>query len=635
MSRVHLLFLAGCTLSLAGCDLFNYDPTGYRDCREFGGTGWTWVVDDPENCGWCNARCPEGVPCADYECQLSSVMHCGEADRQCVAVEGEGVDCVYFGEADIDLGVPEGVELVNGYGCVPVALTGDAGVGGGDAGVPADAGMQGVPKRLDPRWVMIPGYTPECEDGFDRNGCVTGEVALTDLCGAPLVEPLAYDFSIMTEEMSRGQYRELMCDCAAPRFTRCRALCAERDAPDAAERDALPMTGLNWCEAYTACQALDARLPTVRERARLEAAVGAPAALLDDPLSCAAWAEATGGVPWLMECLEAAPGAPGFDAVKGDAGRLFIGEGVLSRPEPVRHLLGNVAEWAADPAAALVARASSAEPSFWGPPRDEAEARQPRLLSGRSLFSPAGERGDRLVAVDPSLRSEDIGLRCARTLRTPYGEPVPYDAELLAEDHARCDHEQSALRPVRRTIGEQVYRAINVCFDRTAPRAARAKFEYLGRDLLVDPSGRTAFARRASAGILESVGIARFAGDEQWWLGEPADAAGQMLRFMPESGIERWMPWQGESRPELSRCGADAVPSLIDGKIVRRHTFILPSAHRFTLGVDGAEFACTHLDCVDPTIGQAACASDCPGWLLPYAIEFERVEAYPSRDLCR
>ena len=90
MRRIFVPLLAASLLAMVACEFDWYDPTGYHDCRPFGGDGWTHVIQDPENCGGCEIRCPEGVPCANYECQLNTVMHCGAADRQCVAVGGEG-----------------------------------------------------------------------------------------------------------------------------------------------------------------------------------------------------------------------------------------------------------------------------------------------------------------------------------------------------------------------------------------------------------------------------------------------------------------------------------------------------------------------------------------------------------------
>jgi len=372
----------------------------------------------------------------------------------------------------------------------------------------------------------------------------------------------------------------------------------------------------------------------VRERARLEGVVGVPTELFDESSSCGAWAEATGEVPWLLECLEAAPDDLGLDSVKGEAGRVYVGEGILSQPEPVRHLLGNAAEWCADPASALVTTESSDDPQFWGPPRDEAEAAQPRLLCGRSVFSPAGERGDRLVAVDASLSADDIGVRCARTLRTPYDEPVPYDDRLLAEDHALCDFERVALRPVRRTVGEQVYRATRVCLDRLLPDDVRDRFESLGENFLLGVDGPSAFARLVNAGRLEAVGVARFAGDEQWWWSEPAARPGQKLAFASSDATPVWMTWHGESRPEQSRCAEGAGSSLTDGKLTRTHMFTLEYAQSFEFGARGPEIACAHLDCIDSTVGDDECAVECPGWFLPFAVEFERIEGYSSRALC-
>lgn len=622
------LCAAAAAMLLTACHVFppgQLDRSGWRDCRFFGGDAWTRVISDPENCGACNIRCPEGVPCSDYECRIDSVLHCGDGDRQCVAREGEVVACVQYFEGDAavrDEPLPEGVELVNGYACVSASGESDA-----------DADAEGRPKRLDPGWVLIPGHTADCRDDLDARTCVTAEVTYTDLCGATVTEPLAYDFAIMTAEVSRAQYRDAVCDCADPQFATCRALCDEQRAPDAAALEQRPMTGLNWCEAYTACQRLGGRLPTVAERARLEALVDGPPSLFADPLSCGAWAEATGRPPWLAECIDAPPDGGPYDAVKGEAGRLYIGADVWTDPEPVQHLLGNVDEWAADPAAAMAGRGSSPDPAFWGVPEDAEAAAAPRVLRGRGFFSPAGEPGDRLVAADPSLRAADVGLRCARTMASPFDEPVPYDATLQFESYATCDEEPIALRPLRRTVGEQGYRAIDVCLDHDLSGAAADLIERRARQLLLDPAGASGFALRTSVGVLEAVGVARFAGDEQWWWSEPAERAGQRLAC-DLTGAPVWLTWNGEGRAEASRCRALADASTVDGRVVRRHDFTLDRAESWVLDPGGLAFACAHLDCVDPSVGPAECPTDCPGWHLPLAIEFERVEPY-STELCR
>ncbi len=638
------LFLCAAAVAglLTACDAFppgQLDRSGWRDCRFFGGDAWTRVITDPENCGACNIRCPEGVPCSNYECRIDSVLHCGDGDRQCVAREGEVVACVQYFEGDTAVReepLPEGVELVNGYACVSAGDESDtdAPEADPDGADPDGADAEGRPKRLDPGWVLIPGHTAACRDDLDARTCVTAEVTYTDLCGATVTEPLAYDFAIMTAEVSRAQYRDAVCDCADPQFATCRALCDAQRAPDAAALEQRPMTGLNWCEAYTACQRLGGRLPTVAERARLEALVDGPPSLFADPLSCGAWAEATGRPPWLAECIDAPPDGGPYDAVKGEAGRLYIGADVWTDPEPVQHLLGNVDEWAADPAAAMAGRESSPDPVFWGVPEDAEAAAAPRVLRGRGFFSPAGEPGDRLVAVDPSLRAADVGLRCARTMASPFDEPVPYDAALPAEDYAQCDPENVALRPLRETVGDHVDRAVAVCLDREVDSDARARIEALAQRIVISDARGPALARRMRGGLLEAVGVGRFAGDEHWWWSEPAREPGQPLAVGGSGEIPLWWTWHGEDDPRLSRCLGDPDMSRLYGRLVRRHTFTLPRMMALELGPEGADIACRHLDCVEPTLSAAACRASCPGWSLPLAVEFERVEPYSKAELC-
>jgi hypothetical protein len=51
-------------------------------------------------------------------------------------------------------------------------------------------------------------------------------------------------------------------------------MCIDVCDNDGPELDALPMTGLNWCMAQAACEAVGGRLPTATEQARFEQFVG-------------------------------------------------------------------------------------------------------------------------------------------------------------------------------------------------------------------------------------------------------------------------------------------------------------------------------------------------------------------------
>lgn len=618
--------------ALSGCIYEPIDGTGYLDCRHNGGSGWTNVVDDPLNCGGCGVACYPGVPCVDYACQMDTVMHCGAGARRCLAAgdEAKGVDCVRF---DDPAEAPEGVELVGGYGCVQI----DPPV----IEVLDDPPVLPPSEVDDGRWLMIPGHTELCAEGLDVNGCVAGNVTYFDGCADPTTEMLAYDVAIMAGEMNRGTFRALMCDCDEPAFAQCRRLCEERDAPDAEALAAMPMTGVNWCEAYTACQRLGARLPTLRERALVESLVDEQGALFEHELSCTAWAESTDHVPWVAECLDEPVDELGLDRVKGEAGRVWFSGGALTTPEPVHHLPDNVSEWVADSIGGIiVARTDGGR--AWGLPVGGEEYLQPRLVHGRSLFSPAGQSAAKTIAVEASVNANDLGLRCARTVGSPFEDPVPYDASHSPYQYASCEREETGLRPVRRSVGEQVYRAVDVCVDTDDPMPAEFAelLQSRGRQLLVRPRWPSAFARRSIVGDLMEVGLARFAMDEQWWLVEPADEdeeGDQLLEFWL-SDIQVWLTWRGEEMPRTSRCAEAPVtdPSSAEtaGRIVRRHELVLDHEDARVLGRGGASAACAHLDCVDRTVSAETCEEDCSGWILPFAVEFERVEPMSALLYC-
>lgn len=210
---------------------------------------------------------------------------------------------------------------------------------------------------------------------------------------------------------------------------------------------------------------------------------------------------------------------------------------------------------------------------------------------------------------------------------------MPYDGTVDVKERARCEAERVALRPLRRTVGEQAYRALDVCVDRDLSPDIAARLEEPIREMFVARDEGWAFARRVSAGVLEAVGIARFAGDEQWWWTEPVEESGQQLELtVAETPL--WLGWLGENQPRSSRCIGRSSTSTRDGKLLRRHDFTLGEEQIWVLGLDGRAAACAHLDCVEETISDEACPAECSGWLLPLAIEFERVELY-SAGLCR
>ncbi len=627
MRHRALLLLAFGLLAGCGDEFYTQVPTdGHTDCTSIGESDWTRIRDNPRHCGGCGIACPAGVPCVDYECRMDSVLHCGAAGRQCFAA-GEtprAMACIDFRDDE----APPGIELVGGHGCVQIE--------------PPRVDVGGEPPanvaKLGGRWLTFAGHTPGCADGLDSTACRTAEVSWTP-CERSISARVPYDFAIMTDEMSRGQYRHWMCDCDEPKYGDCVELCAERDAPDASARAAQPMTGVNWCDAYTACKRMGARLPTAHEFALLEAEVNAPKTLFDDALSCGAWADETGRVPWLAECLDTPIDDLALDDVKGAAGRVFVAGAGLAAPEAVHHLIGNVSEWLADPLSALTTKPDE-RGVLWGLPVGGEAFTQPRLVRGRSLFSPAGQPGAQLIAVEPSVRTRDLGLRCARTVDAPFEVAVPYDGAKEPRDYADCEVEPIGLRPVRRSMGEQVFRATDVCVDteRELPVDFSEKLLARGRELFVRGRDFGPLARRAISGELAALGPARFAMDEQWWLVKPARQRHATLEFRVADEPIR-LTWRGEEMPRTSRCmamaGADPSTAEAYSRLVRRHEFVLDRGDIWMLRRFGVEDACAHLTCSDDDVLQASCVADCPGWILPFAIEFQPVEPGSDALVCR
>ncbi len=636
------LTLALITAALAlGCaspsELFDHaiiDATYYHDCSNHEGDEWTLVWDNPAHCGACGNDCPAGVPCVGTACQFDTVLHCGEADRRCVAAgdQPRAVSCVAFGEDETP---PDGVEVIKGHGCVALDPPPRVVVGGD-----GEPEIVELPKLDGVRWLTVPGHSAACDEGLDNNACATAVVEYTDACAEPITERFAYDFAIMTSEMSRGQFREVMCDCNAPASGKCVRLCDEAASPNAALLADQPMTGVNWCDAYTACQKMGARLPTVRERAVLEAQATTPRSLFESPLSCGAWAENTRWVPWVAECLNRATDELYFDRVKGEPGRVVVVGGALASSESLHHLPDNAAEWMADPVTGLTEGVSGAAGPAWGLPTTPAEFDTPRMVRGRSLYSPAGKPGAQLIAVETSVAAEDLGLRCAVTIDSPFDVPMPYNSTVDAEFHARCDQEPIGLRPVRRTVGEQVFRAAEICVDseRELPGDLHQKLIGRGYDLFVRNPYFGPLARRANAGDLMAIGPARFAMDEQWWLTKPARQAGQRLDLRAgDMPIE--LEWTGEAFPRTSACISmaedEAASEAAWDRIVRRQTFVLDREDIWLLDRFDVADACEHLDCVDRDVDIETCEADCRGWVLPWAIAFSPVEPSSVDRFCR
>lgn len=619
----HLL-IATVVLGVFGCETRPLDPDEWAACEEDGPAFNTRI--DPNHCGGCYVACEADVPCDDWLCQYNTPLHCGAPHRQCVAPAGKGVECVehYVGGG--------ATEAVNGFSCVVVDLPWS---------FPEE---EPEPDPVDPRppvtvappgWVGIPGTSDQCMDDVDGRLCQQATVEFIDLCGSDAVQPLPYDFEVMTTEVSRAQYRAEFCgECTDQRSALCRDVCGDLRAEDQAEREARPMTGLSWCEAYDTCRALGGRLPTVQERARLEALAFGSRALFRQETNCNAWTRETGSAPWLAECFDEPPEMLGFDRVDGESGVVLLGVDVLVEPQAVHHLLGNVEEWLADPAEVLTTGALLDGPRWWPTSATDDELSRPRVARGRSLFSPAGQSGSRLLVLEPSVRADDLGVRCARTTRSPYPQPTPYDFGEPAWNHAICEPERSGLRPVREMNGQQVFRATDICFE---GRTVEARDFWESR--LAQGLSSLALLTHV-AGEVVALGPARFAEDEQWWLFEPASAFGDAMTI-DDFGQPMEFTWTEVSSSVGDVCRRDMVATsqaATDGRLLRVVEFMLDAEDITWLNPAArsgpAAFACAHLDCFDPLDPTESCTDRCTRWRLPLAISFERVEPFDRAGMC-
>ena len=612
---------------IAGCETREYDPDEYAACEEDGPLYNTRI--DPENCGGCGIRCEAGVPCDEWRCQYNTPLHCGEPYRQCVAPSGKTVECVehFTGEG---ASAP-----VDDFSCVPVDVPG--GLPEPDAPVDPETPLSAI----SPQWVGIPGTSDQCMDSVDGRLCQQATVEFIDLCGSDIVQPLAYDFEIMTTEVSRAQYRKAMCgDCIDPSTELCRDVCGDLGADDQSAREALPMTRLDWCEAYDTCRALGGRLPTIQERARLEALAYGSRSLFRQETNCNAWTRETGSAPWIAECFDEPPEMLGLDRVDSEAGAVQLGVDVLLEPQWVHHLIGNAEEWLADPAEALTTSAVADSDRKWRTSTTAEDRVRPRVARGRSLFSPSGQSGSRLLVLEPSVRADDLGVRCARTVRSPFTEPTPYDAEPPSQVHATCEPQRAALRPVRRMNGQQVFRATDICFDGAATDSTtRRFFEGRLRAGLVGESFALARLTQVT-GELAGLGLARFAIDEQWWLSEPADEAGELIVVPNNDGVIEF-GWGGETTAVSDVCRGEMVDSrtaATDGRVLRAVELIADIEDVVRLNrasqADPAAFACGRLDCAEALGPNETCAEDCTSWRLPLAVLFERVEPFDRSEMC-
>ncbi len=632
----HLLVIAAC-LSVSGCDAF-YTPRfdiremqAWRLCPTPTGKVEAHLPTDANHCGGCGNACGDGVTCVEGECNYSTRIHCGGSGRTCVGFEGGvDVDCVFVGDADFD---PALGPVVRGYACAPVASLPMEPV---EAPItppivePVDLVVGDPP--LEPDWILVPGRSTNCRDRVDRS-CYFTEVEVRDVCGESCTAHIEHDFELMTTEMSRAMYRDLVlqCACEGSEPPLCVELCL-----DDAEAEARPITGLSWCHAYEACQAVGGRLPTLIERARVEAMVDVDRGLFTRPDVCGEWVAEVGTAPMVAECYDL-PETLELDRVDGLEGAVPIGTEVLPMARYFFHLFGNADEWLADPLdGATCAQITSSQP--WGIPDDVDVSVGPRLSRGRSLFSPAGETGDRTIALDPGAQAAELGVRCARTSVDTAPTPTPYSATVPARDYARCRTATAGDRSVRDAVGDRVYQARRTCVDwRVTPTGGvgAAIEDLLAQALAGDLTGLARHPVTYEGRPVE-VGQARFAVDEQWWIDEPASAPGESMTIgLPAPTLT--VVWDGEYNDFGPACSTymevDTPSSRTDGRQVIGQLLRIDEHALSQIVGPGRQaevrrFASQHLDCAEGTDGA------CDAWHLPIVVEFRRLEAVDRANLC-
>ena len=587
------------------------------------------IKSDARSCGDCPGRgavCAEGVACVDWFCDYTSVLHCGAKDRVCMG--GESAACIHVaGGAERALAGP----VVNGYACADVAV-GEGGeppvgeppvVGEPPGGEPAvgepPVGEMPVGGASVPQWMFVPGQSAACRGGDPRR-CHHAWVEFTDVCGEDCGRlPFDYDFRVMTTEMSRAHYRDAVCDCGRIRTEQCADVCN----PDRAGDDAWPMTGLNWCMAQAACEAVGGRLPTALEVARLEQVVeaqigSARSAELFHGGGCGLWRDVVGSEPRVAECVASGAMAPGVARVDDPAGAIVIGEGVVPRPMALHNLLGNVGEWQLGEAGAQRCGQLASEETVRIPRAMEGL----RTVQGRSAVSPMGESANRLVTVAASTATVDLGVRCVRA----EGGPVEVEADFWG----RCSSGVPlGLSPVRRASGERIYRAVGACVDSRAPWADGAD------NLTILEAAMTSETTPLVWRDVDvpQIGQVWFTPDAQWWIGKPALPDNAMtLEVTPLQVLA--VEWSAMTTVVTGPC-VDALQAA-HPVLMRQLDFLLS---RDQLGLALPDIAnpetaaCAHFVC-DATIESDACETTCPAWRLPMVVAFEHAEQFNYPGLC-
>lgn len=628
---MRVMLLAGLVF-VVGCDtLSDVFPDGIVQCDGKP----TDIKTNPKACGDCPGWgdvCANGVACVDYWCDYTSVMHCGAPGRACI---GDGEMACVLAEPGADAPLPLVGPVVNGYGCAIVASPGEvdpARVPPVDVGRPAGALGPGADDRAPtgaglepPSWLFVPSQSAGCRDG-DPARCHQAWVDFTDVCGETCRLPFDHNFSVMTTEMSRAQYREAVCDCTFIETEQCADVCTVR-GPDV---DAMPMVGLNWCMAQAACEAVGGRLPTALERARVEQLLIEAHNAADGHgdlfhgASCTDWRAVSGDVPNVGECVDSGADA-GLVRVDDPRGSLVVEPSMWPTPIRVHHLLGNAGEWTLDePGAArcddLLTEATLRVPRDW---------QGMRTVQGRSVMSPMGEVENRLAVVAPSARAVDLGLRC---VHSAYAAPEIEAA--LATGNEYCEHNPHVgQEPVRQASGERIYRTVEACIgSRTGGGEVIAAMEEAFADDLTPLVWRDVDRPQ--------IGQAWLSPDVQWWIATPARLDEQMSVEVYRGGPV-WLTWSGQrTETEASRCRVEEMRSAYadqDGVIVRQLDFQLGRdqlADAFPRTANAARFACRQFACVE-SVEESACETSCPAWRLPVVVSMEQLEVFDHAGLCR
>lgn len=391
--------------------------------------------------------------------------------------------------------------------------------------------------------------TRDCNLAVPSEACPPNMVTIPS-AGSALPElhvGLTYDVAMDRYEVSRGQFAAYLEDkglCDPDRNGEVHPGCAAVEG-----HPRLPVTGVNWCEAYDYCRWAGKRLPTLAEYYR---AAGADTDLGAGDIDAQGLRQTEeerctglGGVI-LPECNATRPrrvdsfGGMGFvgHVDRQDKGGLSAG---------FHHLTGNVAEWIFD---ARVDWCATEGPHRLGPFRglvcdergqahlrhvlydfapspldDLGHARTPRrgqqrMMCGGGWGSAVGAaRYDTQQTIDSGARSTHYGFRCARTFHDEraVADAWPYVQDVPGSERAECPPLPLGGAAVHRTSGETLWQATEGCLRGVAADQSglRGRFGLPRTPVLMSVEG---LGDEVTAIRLQS---SLHVGAEQLWLSEP------------------------------------------------------------------------------------------------------------------